>query len=44
MSVEPATIASAWPCVPEALLTVATPMADELQVTELLRFFVVLSL
>ena len=44
MLVEPAATAWAWPCVPEVLLIVATPIEDELQVTELVRFFVVLSL
>ena len=43
-SVEPAAIPAACPFVPAALLMVATPMLDELQVTVPVRSLVLLSL
>ncbi len=41
--VVPAVMEVARPCEPAALLTAATPAADELQATEFVRFCVVLS-
>ncbi len=43
MVVDPAATAVASPCEPAALLIVATPVLDELQVTTVVRICVVLS-